>query len=342
MRNPNGYGATYRLNGRRRRPWVARITTGWTPDGKQQRQIIGYFETRQEAMDALAMNRKEPISPKANITLGDLYKEWSSSKYEYISKDTINNYKAAWKYLSKYENIKVKDIRTAQLQDIITECYKNKKSQSTLTKIKALATSLYSYAIANDIVNKNYATLIEMPSFDKNEKDIFTDLEIQKMLDNVDKIEWVDTILIMIYTGMRITEMLTLTKFNIDLEKQLITGGIKTDAGKNRIIPIHPKIFKYIEARYKQNGETIICKKNGKKMSADYYRKYIYYPTLEKLEIRKLNPHCCRHTFATLLSNAGAETVFIQKLIGHSDYATTANIYTHTDIEELRKNINLI
>ncbi len=213
-------------------------------------------------------------------------------------------------------------------------------SKSHLTKIKALSTSLYKYAMINDIVNKNYAEFVEIPAYERKEKEIFTDMDRKKMLDNVDKVPWVDTILIMIYTGARITEMLTLTKFNIDLDKQIITGGIKTDAGKNRPIPIHPKIIKHVTKWYNKNGETLICRDDGKKMSAKYYREKHYYPALEKLGIEKKVPHTCRHTFASRLAEVGANMVAIQKLVGHSDYATTANIYTHLDIEELRKAIN--
>jgi len=203
MRNPNGYGTAYKLKGRRRKPWVARVTIGWTPEGRQKRQIIGCFETKQEALDALAMHRVSPVPPKANITLEELYKEWSADKFEYLSKSTIDNYKAAWKYLSKYAGVKVKELRTAQLQKIITECYKNKMSRSSLEKTKALATSLFSYAVMNDIVNKNYAQFVELPEYERKEKEVFTDLEIEKIRKNADKIEWLDTVLIMIYTGMR-------------------------------------------------------------------------------------------------------------------------------------------
>lgn len=82
---------------------------------------------------------------------------------------------------------------------------------------------------------------------------------------SADKLEWVDTILIFIYSGMRITEMLTLTKFNVDLKNQVIKAGIKTEAGKGRIIPIHPKILKYVTNWYNKNGETLIFKDGGKK-----------------------------------------------------------------------------
>lgn len=86
--------------------------------------------------------------------------------------------------------------------------------------------------------------------------------------------------------------------------KQTITGGLKTDAGKDRVIPIHPKIFKHIKAWYDKNGEYLICNDKGKHISDKKYREDFYYPALEKLEIRKLNPHCCRHTFSSLMRKA--------------------------------------
>lgn len=342
LKKANGHGSVYKASGRRRKPWVARITVGWTPDGKQKRQILGYFEKKKDAENALLKHRISPVSPKANITLGELYEEWSESKFEYISRSTVYNYQAAWKHLSRYKDVKFKEIRTAHLQSIIDKCLREKSSRSTMEKIKGLAYMLYSYAMENDIVNKNYAEFIKLPKVEKEERKIFSELDIKKMFDNADSVEWVDTILILIYTGMRISEMLELTKFDVDLENGIIIGGLKTDAGKNRIIPIHPKILKYVKRWYNKNGERLICKEDGKKMSAKYYREKKYYPALDALEIKRLVPHSCRHTFASMMAKAGADTLAIQRIIGHADYATTANIYTHESVEELKKAINKI
>ena len=136
--------------------------------------------------------------------------------------------------------------------------------------------------------------------------------------------------------------MLLLTKFSIDLDNWLITGGLKTDAGKDRTIPINKKIQPIIKKWYDRNGERLICNENGKAIGSRTYRENLYIPTLKAIGVRELNPHACRHTCATLLSKAGADTVAIQKILGHADYSTTANIYTHTDVEELKKAINMI
>lgn len=342
LKNPNGFGTVYKLSGRRRRPWIARITTGWTDDGKQLYQTIGYFEEKNEALDALTLHRLNPISPKASITLGELYDEWSSGKYQYISKQTVDNYKAAWKYLSKYKNVRVKELRTAHLQSVIDKCHKENMSRSTLEKIRIVAVSLFKYAIENDILNKNYADFIRLPKSEKIEKDRFTDIEIKKLTDAAPKNKWIGTVLIMIYTGMRISEMLGLTKFNVDIDNGIITGGVKTEAGKNRIIPINPKIMKYVRYWYAKDGQALICDEKGKILSAKKYREKFYYPALEAAKVRELNPHACRHTFGSLMAAAGVDTVHIQKLIGHADYATTANIYTHLEIETLREAISKI
>ncbi len=320
---------------------MARITTGWTEDGKQQRQVIGYFETKSEAMDALSLHHVNPVSPKAGITLGELYQEWSEGKYKYISRATRNNYKAAWKYIEKLEKAKFKELRTSHWQKIIDQ-NEETLSHSSLKKIKGLIVLLYKHALQNDIVNKNYGEFVALPKEAKKEKEIFTDLDIKTMFDHAEAVPWVDTILIMIYSGMRISEMLQLTKFNVDLDKQLITGGIKTEAGRNRVVPIHPKIYPYIKKWYNRNGETLICREDGKGMSAKYYREKKYYPALEQLGIRKLTPHACRHTFASMLAEAKVDTLHIQRLIGHADYAFTANTYTHLEVEKLRKAISNI
>lgn len=89
-------------------------------------------------------------------------------------------------------------------------------------------------------------------------------------------------------------------------------------------------------------GEALICDNRGKKLTTKRYRGKMYYPALEAVGVRRLNPHTCRHTFGSLMAEAGVDTIYIQKLIGHTDYAFTANEYTHPEIERLRHAIGKI
>ena len=147
-----------------------------------------------------------------------------------------------------------------------------------------------------------------------------------------------DTILISIYTGMRIAELLALTKFNLDLKEMLITGGAKTDAGRDRVIPIHEKTQPYVIKWHNTEGEYLITR-NNKKITVKYYREKLYYPALESAAVKRLTPHKARHSFATLLHRAGVDMDTRQKLLGQSDVATTMH-YTHPDIAMLREAIS--
>ena len=342
MKMPNGFGTVYKLSGSRRKPWIARITTGWDENGKQLFQTIGYFEEKNEAIDALTKHRINPVAPRANITFEELYKEWALSKYEYIARQTIDNYKAGWKHLSKYKNVKFKELRTSHLQSVVDSCHREGLGRSSLSKIKLVASMLYDYAMQNDMATKNYAEFLRMPKQIKEEKKAFNDLEVRKIDAAVASVEWADTIQILIYTGLRISELLNLTKFSVNFEEMTITGGLKTDAGRDRVIPIHPKILSSIKKWYDKNGTRLICNDKGKAISSRIYREDLYLPALKAIGVRELNPHSCRHTCASLLAKAGADHIYIQKILGHTDYALTANTYTHTDIDELRKAINMI
>src|SRR5699024_8921973 len=101
-------GSVYKLSGNRRRPWIARKTIGWDEEKKQLYQTIGYFETRKLALEALAEHNKKPFGPKDNITLKELYKEWSESKYPTVTEKTSASYITAWGHLEKLGNMKFK------------------------------------------------------------------------------------------------------------------------------------------------------------------------------------------------------------------------------------------
>lgn len=338
MKLPNGYGSVYKLSGKRRKPWAAVATHGWT-EGKQNRIIIGYFEDRASALKALG-GLTGKITPKINITLKQLYEEWLQRREamfnnEKLSKQALDCNKASWLKFKEIENIKVKDIRTGQLQKVLDNCA---QSKSSLQKIVSLASMLWEYAQENDIVEKNYADFLTIPQREEKEKKGFTTLQLstlEKAAKN--KVEWADTILILCYTGFRINELLNLTPFNVTYQKRKIvglTGGLKTAAGKDRYVPVHPKIEPYLRCWLNKKGNYIICNTKSGKMSDSNYRERYYYPTLEALGLPKLSPHACRHTFASLCEKAGLSQKKIEQLMGHTNYRMSKK-YTHVEIEEL-------
>lgn len=341
MKKANGNGSISKLSGTRRKPYIARVTLGWDEKtGRQIRKTIGTYVTQKEAQKALIEYLDNPYDlDLANILFKDVYKKWSKLKYPKVSHSAILGYQSAYNNVEKLHNMKIKDIKARHLQEAIDSC---SKGQATKKKIKFLFGQMFAYAMQNDIITKDYSEFVDIgKTSEESKREPFSNKEIELLWKHIDNIEFIDTILIMIYSGFRIGELLELETKNIDLVNMTMTGGLKTEAGKNRLVPIHPKILPLIEKRYNKNNQYLIINFKGKKMKYDNYYKEKFIPIMEQLNM-KHRPHDCRHTFATLLSNANANATAIKKMIGHESYATTEKIYTHKDIEELRKNVELI
>lgn len=341
MKKANGNGSVSKLSGIRRKPYIARVTLGWDEStGRQIRKTIGTYVTQKEAQKALIDYLDNPYDlDLSNILFKDVYEKWSKLKYPKVSHSAILGYQSAYNNVEKLHNMKIKDIKARHLQEAIDSC---SKGQATKKKIKFLFGQMFAYAMQNDIITKDYSEFVDIgKASEESKREPFSNKEIELLWKHIDDIEFIDTILIMIYSGFRIGELLELETKNIDLVNMTMTGGLKTEAGKNRLVPIHPKIFPLIEKRYNKDNQYLIINFKGKKMKYDNYYKEKFIPIMEQLNM-KHRPHDCRHTFATLLSNANANATAIKKMIGHESYATTEKIYTHKDIEELRKNVELI
>jgi site-specific recombinase XerD len=338
VRRANGTGSVYKLSGNRRKPWVAVSSSVIDGTKKQEKKILGYFKKETDAKMVLDAYNVGAYEVPDKIKLQEVYDEWFAQKERKVK--SMHAYKFAWNYLSSLKGMKFADIRLVHLQNIVDAASDDGLSYNSIVSIKSLMSQLYKHSMKNDIVNKDYSKFVELPKRDSKAKVRFTDMEIKKLVKLAKSDPYVNPILIMIYTGLRITELMELTRFNIDIEGMIITGGIKTDAGRDRIIPIHPKIQEYIRYWYDQGGESLILTKRGQPMKSTNYRDNYFNKIIEANGFRKeLTPHSCRHTFASMLASAGADTLHIQKLIGHSDYSMTANVYTHPDVEELKKAI---
>jgi integrase len=339
MKNPNGYGCVYRLSGKRRKPFGVRITTGYSDTGTQLYKPIGYFTKREEAIIALAEYNKNPYDlDTKKITFADVYKKWSAKKYtSKISDTNIKGYRSAFNKSELLYNMIFSEIRTDHMQAIIDKC---DKGHSTLSKLKVLYGQLYNYAVEHDIVNKNYATFVNIgEDEDESTRIPFTQKEINLLWDNVGEINLIDTILIMIYSGLRVGELLIMKTDTIDIENRTMRGGIKTKAGKNRIIPINKKIVQMVKTRLVEGHDYLIVEEGQPMTYSVYYEQF-------KLIMAQLHiehkTHDCRHTFATLMDNAGANKLSIKRIMGHASRDITDGVYTHKDIEELKKAVDLI
>lgn len=338
-KNQNGFGGIVKLSGNLRKPYVVRVTDGIV-EGKQIRRYVSYHETLAEAKKALAMEQVNPTPSKASLTFEEIYNEWKETQsFTQISEKTKQNYVNAYAHLETLSGMKFKELRTGNFQKIIDNMVSangTPLSKSSKHKVRVFIGLLYKYAMENDIVNKNYAQFIKLEREEKKEKTVFTADEIAILENNIAE-NGADIVLILIYTGMRINELLTLKKSDIDLKSRTITGGLKTDAGKNRTIPIHDKIYDYVVKHYFNGHDDLFVREDGTPLTDSYFRKYIYYPLLDKLGIERRTIHSTRHTCASILAENGADTLAIKNILGHTNYGFTADTYTHADIEYLKK-----
>ena len=192
----------------------------------------------------------------------------------------------------------------------------------------------------HEIVDKDYAALCNSvkKTTPSKEKIPFSKEEIEKLWDNL-KYPCVDMVLIGIYSGWRPQELAILKKSDIDLENRTMFGGIKTDAGKNRYVPIHDKIYDLIKNRYDNCSNTLFEEEDGD-LTYDKYR------TRFKNVMKKLNmnhtPHETRHTFITLGKAVGMDEYAIKLIVGHVIEDITEKVYNHRTLNQLRTEINKI
>lgn len=340
MKNPNGYGSIYKLSGKRRRPYIVRRTIGWSDKGKQKYEIIGYFETRTLAINALAEYNMNPYDiEKSKITFSEIYEKWSSEHFSKVSKNAIVNYKVGYKYCKPLYNTKFIDLRKNHMQSVVDN---SGKAYPTRKLIKTLLNQLYNYAIENDICDKKYSAFVDIGKNEgKLKRKPFTKEEIQLLFDNEKYLDFIDTILIMIYTGLRIGELLSIKRENVFIDKRYMIGGIKTEAGKNRVIPIHEKIVPYIQKWYNKNTPWLITNFKQEQMQYSNYKREKFDNIMEKLKMDH-KPHDTRHTFASIMDSAGANKLCIKRIMGHSSQDITDKVYTHKDITELIDAVNLL
>lgn len=337
----HGMGTITKLSGNRTEPYALRAPAVLLPNGKYSRQLIGTYKTRREAELARGEYIRNPVTQLA-VTFKQVYDAWSARKFPKISDSTAWGYKASYLKCELLYSRKFRDLRRADFQEIIDNNLD--MSYSALTKLRGFFSQLYKYALAEDIVHKDYSRYLEIDKDDSTDKIPFADIDFKRIESAVDVIEWADVIYLMCYTGHRIGEILSLTKGNYDPRNDCLIGGNKTTAGERKIVPVHPKIKPILTRWLNKGGERIICKPDGSAISQGYFRVRCFYPTLEKLGIKYRNeegkriitPHSTRKTCATRMAAAGMREENMIAILGHEDYTITKEKYIMPEAKTLR------
>lgn len=335
MRNPNGYGSVYKLSGKRRKPYAARITMDWNEKGQPIYKFIGYFDNRKDAVLCLANYNTNPydVSLQAS-TVADMWEMFKKRKFKDDDKSSrYRVYHAAYKNISPLHNIEIRKLKTYHIQEVIDNLNRGTQSKS---HIQMLVNQLFNLAIELDICNKNYSKFVEaQPKKKSTIHKAFDKDEVKILWDNVFVNETAVYALILIYTGMRPSELVNLETKNIFLNDKYLVGGSKTEAGRNRIIPINDKIYPLICKLYDASNSKLI-----KSESYGIFKKQ-WDIDMKKMGLKHL-PHDGRHTFASLMNTAEANKTSIKRIMGHVSNDITEDVYTHKTLPELLYAVNLI
>ena len=257
-----------------------------------------------------------------------------------------------------------KELRASDFNKHLKESKKGADSQRQMVN---LFTNLDKFALEEDIIEKGYSQFITTISCNRKEiKKVKNNIIEKSKLFSYEQINYLwnfsprsngrqkenqqqreqfvrDVWLILLYTGCRADELLSVYTSNIFLENNYFIGGIKTAAGINREIPIHPSIKPIIEKYYNSNNEFLFMQPNGNKIDYDYYLYHFKY-NFKKLhpEVSQHTAHDARHTLRNELRKINIKDIIINSIIGHSNDDVGEDIYSHVSIEEKLEAIKMI
>ena len=367
-RLPNGFGQISEIKNRNLRdPFRAMVTVGKTPDGKPICKPLkpeSYFATYNDAYAALVEYNKNPYDLEPSITMQELYDKWLP-EYEKTVKST-KSATSAWAYCSGVYKMRVMDIRARHVKGCMEEgvaVIRGKEQHPTATmknQIKSLFNMLLDYALEYELVDRNYSrtfnlteeTVKEIQSV-KKEHIAFTDEEMDLLWANASSKQGVDILLIQCYSGWRPQELGLLELKDVDLENWTFQGGMKTDAGENRVVPIHSRIQDLVLRKYQEAealGSPYLLNwadpnnRNRKNLKLTYAR---YQKAFERIRDElKLNPnhrpHDGRTHFVTMAKRYGVDEYAIKYMVGHKISDITEKVYTRREFAWLREEIEKI
>lgn len=312
-----------------------------------------------------------------NMTVLDLIEKYIRTKSNIRTKTKANyNYIIN---IIRNDMFGAKRIDTVKISDAKEWIKKLKETDNRkyncIRAIRSVVKPAFKMAVDDDLIRKNPFdfTLNSVISNDSAGRESLTCEERDSFLEFIRNdgtySQYYDEVYILFHTGMRISEFCGLTIADIDtenkrvsIERQLQKSGkkyrleeTKTGAGKRVLIvsdDVNESFERLIQNRKKPEIETVVdgisgflcLDKNGMPTTAMHWddrferitRKYE--SSIEKLN-KKVTPHICRHTYATLAARAGMTSKTLQYLMGHSDIRTTLNVYTHTDMEGVTEEV---
>lgn len=268
------------------------------------------------------------------LTFSEMYEKFIKWKFEEnkskeFSDGLKRGLRSGYKHCLPLHDRIFANLKYQDFQDTVNNSglkYGMKRWMVTLIK------QMSKYALMYEYIDTDKSVHLCINQADDSEHGIpFTDDDLNVLWKNKND-RTAEFILIMCYSGYRVEAFQTL---EVNLEKKYFLGGVKTDSGKNRMVPIHSSIFDMVKRRIDRDGKILTVKQ-------DSVRKHMY-RFLESVGIEKHTPHDCRHTFSALCEKYGVNENDRKRMLGHSFGNDITNaVYGHRTIEDLRSEIEKI
>lgn len=282
---------------------------------------------------------------------------------------TYNRYKSICelhliKDLGEYE---LEELKPNVLQDFLLKKIDENYSTNTIKGIVSVLKQALRLAITLEFVDKEYCSNLKMPSSEEKEISVFTKKEqqvIESFCLNHKKRNYIG-IVICLYTGIRLGELLALTWDDIDFNSNLLTINKTSYSAKvdgktqiivdkpktkksNRVIPLPNQLVKLLKIIKKEsNSKYVITTRNSGMVGNRSYQRTFKF-ILKKVNVPYRNFHSLRHTFATNAIELGMDVKTLAEILGHTNAMITLNRYSHSllnykieMINKLGKNLNL-
>lgn len=246
---------------------------------------------------------------------------------------------------------KLPEISSAFIRSWLASLKENKQTAKTINRKISSLKSYFKYHLREEALEKTPMTSIVAPKIPKRLPNYVEQKDISTLFNQVEFPDtWkgrTDRLLLSIFyhTGMRLSELVNLRESQVSISQNDNRNSIKVlgKGNKERVLPVLPELAAMIKEYVQEKRKAIekpdtnflLINDKGKKL----YTKYIYLTVKKYLgdvtTIDRKSPHVLRHTFATHLTNNGADLNAVKELLGHSSLAAT-QIYTHNTIEKLK------
>lgn len=276
-------------------------------------------------------------------TLSEVFRLYAEDKFgeaaaRRCAESTRTSVMSSYRHLKPFWELRLDEIGVENWQRFLNRKGLPKErggeglARSTVGNLMGLIGQIYDFALARHFARENPADFLKMPRTREPEHhEAFTDEELRVLWRHRED-PVVRMILIMCYSGFRVSAYVQ-PDFVLDREAWTFCGGLKTKAGKGRVVPVHSAIRGLVSAC----GGVYLCGCTPQQFRRRMVR------TLQELGLRPLTPHSCRHTFSRLLEHYGARETDRKRLLGHSLKGDITNdVYGHRTTEELRAEIEKI